>query len=383
MQQKWKFPAAVRATVPGKGERRCLVVLEDTFDVDVVAGTDAPVLYVTKGEVEEQTRPLRGHNGRIFRYFDYDFHDAPSETGDLLDYNDNQDFLAYGHNPVYKAIAAAVKAELAAKDMLQWPKDANRLHANGGRPQDLDTTNVIPTADGQDDIARYTDMFRRYLATLVVIDGVIWQETREPVWIVDRRNGLVRAGNAELYDRIASGDRDGELWETPGWATSFKVFPADARAEAIAYGDAITNDGMVQWLPDQIEVLHPELLSNKFASLELDRIARAAYTSATDLMGVMARRNGADFLRSIPPGLFANWTTLRMTLEGYSPFDGVPDELEGAFSAFMASVDGLAEIGGTDWLSGFDRDFVAEIVSEWVNRPISYEETMSPSPQPR
>jgi hypothetical protein len=248
-----------------------------------------------------------------------------------------------------------------------WPEDAAHPLKHGFNSESkvyktiVEQSPKIVLDKGEEaTVAGYEQRARNALAAYIVVDSMMWIEAVEYVYAVSEglEKPRVQVRSGDVFLRSAYRDFDNRGWHHLD--TFF--FGADQREAAAALAGKNPDE-----LP-LIEVDMPETMSLDIAALELDRCAR----KMTENIAKALYETGRNGTFVIPPTKVAEaYRHLKDTLDGYSPFAGVPDELDGLVLRLLAE---LADIDNPGlYLDRIDPAAVRRHVERFYERTVAFD----------
>jgi hypothetical protein len=364
MKNTWKFPALVRGIAPNpKEERLCLVAGEAEFEIREADLQDMPL--VMRAEMHYLPEPVE------YRLFDGELYKAEDETLETLQIElDCMDVMSHGNSFIFKPIALDVIDVLKSGAVLVWPKDAHLKTERGAR--DLATSGVSLLPGGADDLVKWRERFQRNIDRFLIADGKIWMRTREPIYVVDLQYHQLLVDDATIFAEKHTewGTRQTATTEKGG---KYRIFSINDLEEAttVLEADAVTQ-GKQPHVMDTIEVLRSDVVRLDIDRLEMDRLARACSVCAGKNFSRTKPGGGETLLEVSPESLATTWIKLRDFLRNYNPLDGIPEELEEKFTAFIGEADGFAGVYGPVLIPEALRTAVAYSFGRWENRSIDF-----------
>lgn len=369
MKRTLKFPALVRGIAPKSGqERHCLVAGAAEFEIREVDILRMPMAF--RADRHEFPFPIeyRMLDGVLYKCED----DYDSFEIDLV----SEDVMAYGGTIIYRKVADEIVDVMKSGTVAAWPKDAY-LHRERGA-KDIGTSGITLLPGGDEDMAFWKDRFKRTLDGLVVADGRLWTRTAEPVFCVSLLQGVagpprmhLTVDDASIFaeKRTEWGTRQSVTSENGGKYRIFSIGEYDAAIKTLH--EMATESGVEAEIFDTIEVVLPDAVSMDIDRLEMDRLARVCTAYATKHFSKVKPGGGETILEVAPTSLVREWLELKDFLRGYNPLEGIADDLEQRFTAFIAEADGFAQVYGPALISQKLRNAVAYSFERWENRSIS------------
>jgi hypothetical protein len=364
MKRVLKFPALVRGIAPKSGEQRhCLVAGSAEFEIREVDISRMPLAFLADRHEFPDPIEYRMLDGVLYKGED-DYEDFERSLGDNL--------MADGYSATYQRVADEIIETMTSGKIAAWPKDAHLKRKKGAK--DLETSGVVLLPGGQSDLAHWRDKFEQTLGRFVVSAGKVWTRTAEPVFCVGKAS---RGAAVHLYVDDASLFSEARTeWGTKQSATSagggsyriFSISEHDAAVQCLrAMADELEIPGEEL---DTIEIIMREAVTSDIDRFELDRLARVCAAHATKAFTKVKPGGGETLLDVAPSSLVSSWLELRDLLRNYSPANGIPDELETRFTAFIAESDGFAAVYGDVLISAQLREAVSYSLDRWENRSI-------------
>lgn len=375
-----KFPALMAARPPKHKNPKISVCAFDTVvDLAEVSSSEIPVaLIVSQGAARTE---YRFADGKLYR-------NCNADVDRFITHHQGQFIDSRRGNYVTGHIVRGMYRDVQyindyANDRF-WPKSALHLLKAGMNTEWQDVKDIItqsPLLDlrgpfmekvAQTDylrflaedpdrrISRYERMTHEAFSAFKVIDGKVWAEAPEPCYVAQVLPdgiGHVSIGDVGKYVRNADTAPDHTWWDH----LDNKVFSARDHAEVVAgrtpYANRVT----------PIEVVIPEALTADIASLEIDRCARVLVKEVSESMAARSKdgRIALGSTRSM-----AAWTELMTFVEGYDPFEGVPDEVEDRIAEMLSSVEACESDG--DLIVGRIRPSISRHLEEWRDRAVDF-----------
>ncbi|MDW9481708.1 hypothetical protein GOB57_23965 [Sinorhizobium meliloti] len=382
MRKSVKFPALVAARPPKhKNPKISICAFDTVVDLTELSASEFPVALVTASGTSKTEYRLSG--GKLYR-------SCHSDVDRFIERHQSQFLDSRRSNFVTGHIVREMYRDVKnindyANDRF-WPKAALHLLKNGMNCEWQDVKDILsmsPTMDlrgqwhekvGQIDymhflagdpalrIARYERMAHEAFAAFRVMDGQVWAEAHEPCYvaqIVSEGIGHIALGDVGNYVRNADTPPDKTWWNR----LDAKVYSARDHAEAVARLASYARP------VNPIEIIIPEALTADISSLEIDRCARVLTEVVSEAMAERSDE-GTGLLRLPSTRCMAAWTELLDLLEGYNPFNGVPDELEDRIGEVLESVETSAD--DDDLMPARVRLEVRRHIEEWQDRPVDF-----------
>lgn len=380
MRRNVKFPALMAARPPKHKNPKISVCAFDTVvDLAEVSPSEFPVaLIVEQGTTKTEYR-LTG--GKLYRSCHADI-DRFIQRHQAQFIDSRRGNYVTGH--IVRGMYRDVKNINDYANDRFWPKSALHLLKNGMNTEWTDVKDIInqsPLLDlrgpfmekvAQIDymrfmaedpdlrIARYERMAHEAFSAYRVMDGQVWAEAPEPCYVAQVLPdgiGHVSIGNIGNYVRNADTSPDRTWWDH----LDNKVFSARDHAELVAGCTFYANR------VNPIEVVIPEALTADITSLEIDRCARVL---AEEVSTRMAARSKDGSIALASTRSMAAWTELMTFVEGYDPFEGVPDEVEDRIAEMLESVEACPDDG--DLIVERIRPSISRHLEEWRDRAVDF-----------
>ncbi|MCV9964030.1 hypothetical protein OIU34_19300 [Pararhizobium sp. BT-229] len=380
MRRNVKFPALMAARPPKHKNPKISVCAFDTVvELAEVTPSEFPVAIIVDSGTTKTDYRLAG--GKLYRpcHTDIDRF-IKRHQGQCID--SRRGNYVTGHI-VRKMYRDVMNINDYSNDRF-WPKSALHLLKTGMNTEWKDVREIIdqsPSIDlrgpwlekvaqidymsflaGDPDqrIARYERMTHQAFSAYRVMDGQVWAETHEPCYVAQMLPegiGHMSFGNVGNYVRDADTSPDRTWWNH----LDNKVFSARDYAEAI--------EGLTQYARpvNQIEIVIPEALTADIPSLEIDRCARVLAEEVSERMAARSK-DGSIALPSTRS--MAAWTELMTFVEGYDPFEGVPDEVEDRIAEMLESVEACAS--DCDLIVERIRPSLSRHLEEWRDRAVDF-----------
>lgn len=369
MKRTLKFPALVRGIAPKSGqERHCLVAGAADFEIREVDILRMPIAFTADRHEFPFPIEYRMLDGVLYKCED----DYDSFEIDL----ESEDVMAHGGTIIYRKVADEIIDVMKSGTVSVWPKDAY-LHRERGA-KDIATSGIALLPGGEEDMAFWKDRFKRVLDGLVVTDNRIWTRTAEPVFCVSLLQGV--AGQPRMHltvddvsifaeKRTEWGTRQSVTSENGGKYRVFSIREYDAAVKTLH--EMAADLGVEAEIFDTIEVVMPDAVSMDIDRLEMDRLARVCTVHAAKQFSKVKPGGGETILEVAPASLVREWLELKDFLLGYNPLEGIADDLEQRFTAFIAEADGFAHVYGPALISPRLRNAVSYSFDRWENRSIN------------
>jgi hypothetical protein len=376
------YPVMAKGTPKGSRNERIGIVYEEMeIEVPEVSGYEAPLAMIVRRPDDERDNRFRGEvETREVRFFDGKLYVAAVYEGKA-------------GRPVAKAltplaritdrltdlVVTTVEADMTynTKSADYWPLAGKTIAMMKKASTNLRTEILIEGGQFQfseDDRAAaelHRDRARKVQDGLLVIDGVLWEECDEPVYVVSTKSspGLEVWGTRPVTASISS------HFALSGYVEPYvRVFNAaehDLAQAANALAEPYRKPQAFE-PRDHIEVFLPEAVTYPAAERELDRLARYLVTDVSRSLRGIANRGGDSWMETVPTALLTAWTKVRDIVKAYDPLRGrVPEELEPAVETLVAQMD---RHGKTyrNWVSEED---IEQLLGRWQDRNIDVEPT--------
>jgi hypothetical protein len=385
MRKTVKFPALMAARPPKhKNPRISVCAFETVVDLAEISSSDFPVALVsTMGATKTEYRYARG---KLYRSCHTDV-DRFLERHESQFIDSRRSAYASSRNVTGHIVREMYRDVKNISDYSNdrfWPKSAMHLLKAGMHAEWPDVKDIIaisPTIDlrgpwlekvaesdymsflsGDPDvrIARYERKAHEAFSAFKVMNGQVWCETMEPCYVAQMLPdgiGHISHGHVANYVRDADTSPERTWWNhLDNW-----VFSAREYDEVIS---KMTNYARPV---EPIEIIIPEALTADIPSLEIDRCARVLAEVVSETMA--NRTSGGQGFLSLPSTRsMAAWTELLDLVEGYNPFNGVPDEIEERIAAMVESVAKCDT--DNDLIPERIRLQVSRHLEKWEDRPV-------------
>lgn len=380
MRRNVKFPALMAARPPKHKNPKISVCAFDTVvDLAEVSPSEFQVaLIVAQGTTKTEYR-LAG--GKLYRSCHTDI-DRFIQRHQTQFVDSRRGNYVMGH--IVRGMYRDVKNINDYANDRFWPKSALHLLRNGMNTEWADVKDIIAQSPSLDlhgpflekvaqidymrflaedpdrRIARYERMAHEAFSAYKVMDGNVWAEAPEPCYVAQVLPdgiGHVSIGNIGNYVRNADTSPDRTWWDH----LDNKVFSARDHAEVVAGCTPYANR------VNPIEVVIPEALTADIASLEIDRCARVLAEEVSEKMAARSK-DGSIALASTRS--MAAWTELMTFVEGYDPFEGVPDEVEDRIAEMLESVEACPADG--DLILERIRPSISRHLEDWRDRAVDF-----------